>query len=198
MTMSTTSQAITGLLSAWCEGSPNALAELMPLTYRHLKQIAANLLRGERRQNLETTALVHEAYLRLDGLERIRWQDRAHFYAMSSRIMRRVLIDEARRLTRGKRSGEEVKISLEELSSDPHVEAPELLGLNQALNDLAKLDPERAQVVEMRFFGGMSQEQIALVLGVSVNTVARRWRSARAWLVRYFEAAPHKSETPAA
>ena len=196
MTTSTASQPITGLLSAWCEGSPDALAALMPLTYRQLKHIAANLLRGERRQSLETTALVHEAYLRLQGLERVRWQDRAHFYAMSSRIMRRVLIDEARRLTRSKRAGEEVKISLQELSSCPQVEAPELLGLHQALTDLAKLDPQRAQVVEMRYFGGMSQEQIALVLGVSVNTVARRWRSARAWLVRYFEAVPNAGEAP--
>ncbi len=181
------SQPITGLLSAWRSGDPNALSDLMPLTYRQLKQIAANLLRGEQRQDLETTALVHEAYLRLDGLDRIQWQDRAHFYAMSSRIMRRVLIDEARRMTRDKRSGEVVKISFEDLSSIAQVGAPEVLELNQALDELAKLDPERARVVEMRYFGGMSHLQIATAMGVSSNTVARRWRSARAWLVHYFE-----------
>lgn len=159
----------------------------MPLTYRELKQIAAHLLRAERRQHLQTTALVHEAYLRLINLERIRWQDRAHFYAMSSRIMRRVLVDEARRRSRDKRSGEEVKISIDELRTAPEAKPPDILGLHEALEDLAKIDPERARIVELRFFGGLSREQIAEVLGVSRNTIARRWRSARAWLLRYLD-----------
>lgn len=175
---------ITSLLVAWRGGDEDALSSLMAHTYRELKKIAANLLRNEQAP-LQTTALVHEAYLRLVDLERIDWQDRAHFYAMSSRIMRRVLVDQARYRARGKRSGEAVKISLDEMQGSPPAVENDILGLNQALDDLAKLDPERAQIVEMRFFGGLSREQVAEVMGMSRNTVARRWRSARAWLIQY-------------
>lgn len=178
------SSEITSLLVAWRGGDEAALSSLMAHTYRELKKIAANLLRNER-DSMQTTALVHEAYLRLVDLERINWQDRAHFYAMSSRIMRRVLVDQARFRARGKRSGEAVKISIDEIKNAPAAMDKDILGLNQALDDLAKMDPERARIVEMRFFGGLSREQIAEVMGLSRNTVARRWRSARAWLISY-------------
>lgn len=179
------SEEITHLLEAWCDGDQDALAELMPMTYQQLKQVATNMMRQERHQTLGATDLVHEAYLRLSSLERIRWRDRAHFFAMGSRLMRRILVDQARRRSREKRSGEAVKISLDEIRDQGEFAGHQVLSLDQALRDLAKIDPERAKIVEMRFFGGLSHEQIAEVMGTSRNTIVRRWRGARAWLVRY-------------
>lgn len=183
---------ITQLLLAWRGGDAEALTALMPVTYRSLKAVAARLLRGERRgQTLETTALVHEAYLRLAELEGVGWKDRAHFYAITARMMRQILVDHARFRGAQKRGSDQVKISVDELEPKADITRPaDLLALDDALRDLTEIDPERARVVELRFFGGLGREEIAEVLGISSATVARRWRSARAWLLSYLEASP--------
>lgn len=159
----------------------------MPITYRSLKAVAARLLRAERgAKSLETTALVHEAYLRLADLERVGWQDRVHFYAMSARLMRQILVDHARARTRLKRGADRVHISIDELEPKSDTTRPQdLVALDDALRDLAAIDPERARVVELRFFGGLDRDAIAEVMSISSATVSRRWRSARAWLVQY-------------
>lgn len=182
---------ITSLLVAWRGGDSAALAQLMPLTYRTLREIATYLMRRERGEHtLQTTALVHEAYLRLADLERIGWQDRAHFYAMSARIMRRVLVEHARRRTRAKRGGDLPVVSLEDLGGSVADEQDlDIIALDDALRDLAALDAERARIVELRFFGGLEGREIAEVMSISAATVQRRWRSARAWLLRYLSEA---------
>ncbi len=175
---------ITGLLVAWRGGDDDALARLLPLVYRRLKTIAGHLVRRERQgHTLEATALVHEAYVRLIDLEGVGWRDRAHFYAMCSRIMRRVLVDHARYLGRAKRGGDARRADtaeLQRLSSDRPLP---LVALDEALAELAKYDDQKARVVELRFFGGLDRNEIAEVLGISSATVTRRWRSARAWLL---------------
>ncbi len=183
---------ITDLLLAWRGGDADALAELMPVTYRSLKAVAARLLRNERGgQALETTGLVHEVYLRLADLERVSWQDRAHFYALSARLMRQILVDLARARSRLKRGANQVVISVDEL--EPKSETtrpPDLLALDDALRDLTKINAEYARVVELRFFGGLGRNEIAEVLGISSATVSRRWRAARAWLSTYLAEGP--------
>lgn len=175
------------MLIAWRGGDAAALGDLMPATYRKLKAVAARLLRTERnRHALETTALVHEAYLRLADLGRIDWQDRAHFYAMSARLMRQILVDHARARARLKRGSQLVRISIDDLRiSSEDSSGPDLVDLDDALRDLAVIDPERARVVELRFFGGLGRDEIAEVMGLSSATVSRRWRAARAWLLHY-------------
>jgi len=176
---------ITDLLSAWRGGDEDALTELMLLTYRRLKEIAGHLLEGERnRLTLQTTALVHEAYLRLKPLRRMNWRDRVHFYAMSSRIMRRVLVDQARRRSSTKRGGSGLLIPVREPDRPTQERALELLAVDRALKGLAEEDPQRARIVELRFFGGLNRDEIAEVLEISSATVSRRWRSARAWLLQ--------------
>ena len=171
---------------AWRGGDDAALAALMPLVYSRLKGIARRILRGQyKRDNLQSTALVHEAYLRLADLRSMSWQDRAHFFAMSARLMRHILVDHARRRATAKRGGGEPQITIEDLGTAVDGEEPHLLALDEALRELAKHDPERAHIVELRFFGGLSRREIAEVLGVSSSTVTRRWRSARAWLGKY-------------
>jgi RNA polymerase sigma factor (TIGR02999 family) len=156
---SNVSQDITGLLIAWRGGDSSALGALMPATYRKLKAVAARLLRTERGgHTLETTALVHEAYIRLVDLNRIGWQDRAHFYAMSARLMRQILVDHARARARLKRGSDQIRISIDELQpKDEGTAVPDLVALDDALRDLAALDTERARVVELRFFGGLDR-----------------------------------------
>ncbi len=177
---------ITNLLVAWRGGDQAALTSLLPLVYRRLKKISHHLIRGERSGHmLEATALVHEAYVRLIDLEHIGWQDRAHFYAMCARIMRRVLVDDARHRNRAKRGGGAVRVETEELKRLPSGRAPQLVALDEALAELAKHDKEVAQIVELRFFGGLDREEIGEVLGISSATVTRRWRAARAWLISH-------------
>lgn len=183
---------ITDLLLAWRRGEEDALGELMPLVYRRLKKIAAHLVNRERQDHtLEATALVHEAYLRVADLERIGWKDRAHFFAMCARVMRRVLVDHARHYGREKR-GADLRIEGIDLSDVAGgdvdgSQAPYLVMLDDAMLELAEHDPEKARIVELRFFGGLEREEIAEVLGISSATVTRRWRSARAWLINYLK-----------
>ena len=182
------SDEITGLLLAWRGGDNDALADLMPLVYVRLKEIAGYLVRYERQgQTLDTTALVHEAYLRLTDLERISWQDRAHFFAMCARVMRRVLVDRARYHGREKRGARAQKVETAEMRRLSNEREPNLIALDDALSELATHDAQTAQIVELRFFGGLDRRSIAEVLEISSATVTRRWRSARAWLIAYME-----------
>ncbi len=179
---------ITHLLVAWRGGNHQALSELMPLVYQRLKVIASRLMRQERQHHtLETTALVHEAYMRLAPLERIDWNDRAHFFAMCARIMRRTLVDRARYHSREKRKAGDQRAETTQVRRLTDESAPNLIALDDALQDLAKHDAQTAQIVELRFFGGLDREAIAEVLGISSATVTRRWRSARAWLINYLQ-----------
>lgn len=180
------SQEITALLRTWRGGDENALSDLLPLVYRRLKKIAGHLMRGQRSGgSLETTALVHEGYLRLIDLERISWQDRTHFFAMSARIMRQVLVDQARYDSRVKRGGRAFRVETKELRNLHDERAPDLVALDDALTALAEVDEEKARLVELRFFGGLDRHELAEVLGISRTTVTRRWRAARAWLLHY-------------
>lgn len=190
---------ITGLLLAWRAGDGDALLELMPLVYERLKHIAGHLLRRERRNgHLDTTVLVHETYLRLADLDRLGWKDRAHFFAMSARLMRQVLVDHARYLQRTKRGGDAITVSLDDIGGAPvsATIAPEIVALEEALTALKGHDPERAEIVELRFFGGLDRREIAEVTGLSTATVTRRWRSARAWLVDHLESGRDDGRAP--
>lgn len=179
---------ITGLLVSWRQGDDDALVALMPMVYRRLKEIASYLMRGERKdQTLETTALVHEAYLRLIQIERIDWKDRVHFFAMCARIMRRVLVDRARYHCRDKRGRRPQRMESAYLRQLSNERAPDLVALDEALRELSRFDAQMAEVVELRFFGGLDRDDIAEVLGISSATVTRRWRSARTWLIHYLE-----------
>lgn len=178
-------QDITQLLEAHADGDENALHTLLPLVYDELRRIAHNRLYGERHDHtLNTTALVHEAYLKLADLNRLSWQNRAHFYAIASQCMRNVLVDYAVKRNAQKRGGGQEMQSLEgiEVGEDSSVE--ELLTINEALKRLEALDPRQARIVECRFFGGMSIEDTAQALGISHATVSRDWTIARAWLSR--------------
>lgn len=182
------SDDITDLLLAWRRGDDAALSQLMPLVYRRLKEIAGHLIHRERRDHtLDATALVHETYLRVGDFERISWQDRAHFFAMCARVMRRVLVDHARHHGRQKR-GAELRVDGIDLARLGTSRAPQLVQLDEALATLAEHDPQKAHIVELRFFGGLDRDEIAEVLSISSATVTRRWRSARAWLIHYLDA----------
>lgn len=179
------SQSVTELLSQLSAGDSHALDELMPLVYDTLKRLSARQLRGEAGgHTLQTTALVHEAYERLVGTDVV-WQDRAHFFAVAARTMRRVLLDHAKAKRRQKRGGDLVRVTLDEASALA-LAAPQLdlLALDQALTRLARLDDRKAQVVELYFFGGLSYEEIGYTLRISAATVDRELRFAKAWLYR--------------
>ena len=177
---------ITRLLISWSDGDPQALDKLLPLIYEPLRRIAANFLRNERADHtLDTACLVHEAYLRLVDQQQVRWQDRAQFMAIAGQIMRRVLVDHARRHQAAKRGGHVKKVPLAEAGGSAGEVQPDLLDLDQALNRLAELDPEAARLVELRYFSGLTKNETAVVMGISPATVIRRWRAARAWLHRY-------------
>jgi RNA polymerase sigma factor (TIGR02999 family) len=175
---------VTVLLRAWTDGDPKALDQLTPIVYDELRRLARRYLRSERRDHsLQTTALVNEAYLRLVDHTRMEWQDRAHFFAVSAQVMRRILVDHARR--RNVKRGRGLRrVSLEEATMIGSERPTDLAALDDALMLLAERDPRKAQVVEMRFFGGLSVEESAEVLGVSPVTVMRDWRTAKAWLYR--------------
>jgi RNA polymerase sigma-70 factor (ECF subfamily) len=178
------SQDVSALLRAWSNGDTGALEQLTPIVYHELHRLAGCHMKGERPgHSLQTTALVNEAYLRLVDYKKMRWRDRAHFFAVSSNVMRRILVDYARRhnLKRGRRAPH---VSLDEASVAGGGQEADLVALDDALNGLARLDPRKVQVVEMRYFGGLSVEETAEVLNVSTMTVKRDWRAARIWLLR--------------
>lgn len=176
---------VTRLLQAWRNGDPAALDRLVPLVYTELHRLAHCHMLGERRaQPLQTTALVNEAYLRLVKSERVRWQNRAHFYAVSSQLMRRILVDEARSRGSVKRGGDVVHLALDEaLLVAPEPEA-DLVPLDEALTKLEAVDARKCRVVEMRYFGGLSVEETAEALGVSPPTIMRDWAMAKLFLLR--------------
>lgn len=188
----TNSDDVTGLLKAWSQGDASALDRLTPLLHDELRRLAHAYMRQERRagQTLQTTALVNEAYLRLVDVKSVAWQDRAHFLAVAARAMRRILVDAARTRASWKRGGHEKRvehstaIDFDRFPAAPSTRAAEVCRLDDALNALAQMDARRAQVIELRFFGGLSVEETAAVLSVSPQTVMRDWRIARAWLAR--------------
>jgi RNA polymerase sigma factor (TIGR02999 family) len=176
---------VTLLLRAWGDGSKEALDRLAPLVYRELHGIAGRLMAGERANHtLQATALVNEAYLRLVDARQVSWQDRAHFFGICARAMRQILVDHARSRASAKRGGDQVVIELDDALAAGGSPAAGLLELDDALNRLAQFDPRKCQVVEMRYFGGLSIEETAEALKVSAETVRRDWNMAQAWLHR--------------
>ncbi len=184
--MSTTSpDHVTELLLAWGQGDGTALEQLMPLVYDELHRLAHRYLGGERPGHLlQTTALVNEAYLRLVDSSRVQWQNRAHFYAVSAQLMRRVLVDFARARNYQKRGGAALQVSLDEALVGSTERSADLVVLDDALNALAQTDERASRVVELRFFGGLSIEETAEALKISPETVKRDWQWAKAWLLR--------------
>jgi RNA polymerase sigma-70 factor (ECF subfamily) len=177
---------VTRLLVEWSKGDKLVLEELFPLVYAELQKIARRYLRDERRAiTLQTTALVHEAYLKLIDQNRVEWQNRAHFYGVAAQAMRRILLDNARKRLANKRGQGVRHISLDDEGIEiSDQKAAELVDLDEALERLAKIDPQKSRLVELRYFGGLSIEETAEVLGVSVPTVNRGWRTAKAWLYK--------------
>jgi RNA polymerase sigma factor (TIGR02999 family) len=187
---------VTRLLESWRRGDDQALDRLIPLVYPELRRLAARYLRGERRDHtLEATALVHEAYLRLAGGTTPEWRDRVHFYAVSSRLMRRILVDHARARLAGKRGGGLHRAALDLPELVAHDRAAELVALDDALAALAAFDRRKARVLELRFFGGLSVEEAAAVLGLSTSTVVFETRLARAWLRREMGRPPESDDS---
>ena len=175
---------VTQLLRAWREGDKSALASLIPIVYQDLRRLARSHLLGERAaHSLQPTALVNEAYMRLVDYTRMEWQDRAHFLAVSAQLMRRILVEHARRRNQ-KRGGGVRHFPLNEISEPGSRRPRDVLALNDAIDELARMDPRKAQVVELCYFGGLSVEETAEALGISAVTVMRDWTSARAWLHR--------------
>ncbi|HEU4522718.1 MAG TPA: sigma-70 family RNA polymerase sigma factor [Thermoanaerobaculia bacterium] len=176
---------ITELLLAWNGGDGDALARLIPLVEGELRRLAHSYMARERSgHTLQTTALLNEAYLRLVDSNRVRWQNRAHFFAVSAQLMRRILVDFARARLRDKRGGDLVHVSLDDAPAILHQRDPDLVALDDALKTLAAFDERKSRVVELRFFGGLSVEETAEVLNVSPVTVMRDWGMAKAWLLR--------------
>ena len=183
-------ETITALLHRWSRGDQAALDRLMPIVYGELRRLAASFLSRERPgHTLQPTAVVHEAYLRLVGQQGIPIQDRSHFLGIAARLMRQILVDHARARDAAKRGGGARKLALEDFELSPERD-PELIALDDALTSLAALDARQSQIVELRFFGGLSIEETAQAVGVSPATVKREWDSARAWLRREVGAAP--------
>jgi RNA polymerase sigma factor (TIGR02999 family) len=176
---------VTQLLLAWSEGDKAALNRLMPLVYDELRKLARSYMRREREgQMMQTTALIHEVYLRLIDAEQVRLENRAHFFAAAARLMRQVLVDLARERGSRKRGGAARRVSFDEAMAVGKQHDEGLLALDEALSALAQIDPRKSQVVELRFFGGLGVEETAEALCVSVETIHRDWRLARSWLLR--------------
>jgi RNA polymerase sigma-70 factor, ECF subfamily len=174
---------LTRLLVDWSKGDPQALGQLMPIVYDELRSLAGRYLRRERSDHtLQPTALVNEAYLRLIDQHSVRWQNRAHFFGVAAQMMRRILVDHAKGHRREKRGGGARKVSLDEAIELTDQRADGLVALDEALTALAQFDERKSRVVELRYFGGLSVEETAEILQVSVNTILRDWKLAKAWL----------------
>jgi RNA polymerase sigma factor (TIGR02999 family) len=175
----------TELLRAWSQGDGSALDRLIPLVYEELHRLARRYMRRERPDHtLQATSLVNEAYLRLIDVNRVEWRNRAHFFAVAAQMMRRILVESARSRQRQKRGGGGVHVNLDDLQELPDSKEHDLVALNDALSGLATFDARMSQVVELRFFGGLTVEETADVLKVSPETVMRDWKTAKAWLLR--------------
>jgi len=180
---------LTGLLIEWRQGDKAALNKLVPLVYDELRRIAHRYVQRERNgHTLGTTALVNEAYLRLAGQKKIQWQNRTHFFAVTAQVMRHVLIDHARRRHYAKHGGDVQRVSLAEAELMSRERARELVELDEALDELAKIDLRKSKVIELRYFGGLGLQETADVLEISMMTVRRDWRAAKAWLFRRMKA----------
>ena len=183
--MAPSPQQVTQLLVAWGDGDQAALDELMPLVYEELRRLARRYMSKERPgHTLQTSALVHEACLRLVDQKNIHWQDRAHFFGIAARLMRQVLVDYARKRRYAKRGGDARRVPLDEAMIVSEERAADVVALDDALKSLAEIDPRQSEIVELRFFGGLSIEETAEVLNVSPGTIMRDWTLAKAWLRR--------------
>ena len=179
------SHEVTELLLAWSDGDQSALDRLVPHVQAELRRLARTYMRRERAgHTLQTTALINEAYLRLIDAKKIRWQNRAHFYGIASRLMRRILVDCARERNYQKHGGGAHQVTFDEALVVGAADNPDVLAVDEALSELAKVDERKARVVEMRFFGGLNEKEIAVALNVSPETVRRDWRLAKSWLLR--------------
>jgi RNA polymerase sigma factor (TIGR02999 family) len=179
------SDQITNLLARWSLGERAAREELVPLVYEELRRVARHCLAGQRPDHtLQSAALVHEAYLRLVGHNSVRWDDRVHFFAVAAQLMRRILVDHARKKGAGKRGGDRVTMTLNEQLAPAKKRELDAVALDDALNELSRMNPEHSLIVELRFFGGLSIEETAKAMGISPATVKRDWAVARAWLYR--------------
>lgn len=183
MTPRSPQQQVTQLLCEWRNGDPSAFEKLIPLVQQELQRLAHHYMSRERSgHTLQTTALLDDAYLQLAGKSHPQWENRAHFFAVAAQLMRRIMVDHARQRYALKRGGEAIKVNLDECAAVTTTRAAELLALDEALEKLAAFDPRKGKVVEMRYFGGLTMEEIADVLKIHVNTVTRDWTAARAWL----------------
>ncbi|HZQ20905.1 MAG TPA: sigma-70 family RNA polymerase sigma factor [Terriglobales bacterium] len=184
------SNQVTQLLVRWREGDEQACDQLFPLVYQELRRLARHCLSAERSDHtLQSTALVHEAYLRLVGNDTLQTENRVHFFALAAQVMRRVLVDHARKRLAGKRGGKEaLTVTLSEAIEVPRKQPLDVMALDTALHELARVDQQQAQIVEMRFFAGLSIDETSQALGISPATVKRDWTMARAWLYRQLQA----------
>jgi RNA polymerase sigma-70 factor, ECF subfamily len=184
---------ITGLLRAWENGDREALNQVMPVVYDELRRTARNYMRREQTDHsLQATALVNEVYLRLVDVTRVQWQSRAHFFAIAASMMRRILLDTARARSARKRGGGDLRVTFNEdlLGSHALIQADGIIAIDGALEALSKMDPRKAKVVELRFFGGLTVEEMAAVLEISPQSVKRDWKLARAWLLKEIDRVP--------
>jgi RNA polymerase sigma factor (TIGR02999 family) len=178
-------QNVTQLLVGWSNGDKEALDKLVPLVYDELRKQAARYLRRERvGHTLQTTALIHEAYIRLVDQKNVRWQNRAHFFGIAAQLMRRILVDHARSKGRAKRGGSNIRVSLSQAELKSAGQNLDIVAIDEALERLAKIDEQQSKIVELRFFSGLTVEETAAVLSISPATVKRDWSVARAWLHR--------------
>ena len=187
---------VTRILHEWSRGDSAAVERLLPLVYDELRRLARGYFHGERRDHtLQPTALVHEAYVRLVDQTRVSWQNRAHFYGVAASMMRRVLIDNARAKATEKRGGAAARLSLDDIQVPLPQRASDLLALDEALERLAKIDARKSRIVEMRFFGGLSDDEIADLLQISTRTMLREWKKAKLWLYRDLSSEDHAGDS---